>query len=222
MTAPVPSGHSHAPNAVVEALTRKIGPLPAYAYVLIIVGAAFAYRAYKSRTAKPALAIVPALTTDPSSVGNTSSPSIATPVPAPLPVQSDVLPPVNGTPVYKRFVDTASGGANGNHGLVYQILNGIATPLTNSEWVGLGSPKIQNVTTADLDYGLVHNTVSVPAVPYTPTRTAQPQGHPYTVHPTDTHESIAHAVYGSPDAAPKVATASGGTLTAGSRLVLPE
>lgn len=221
MTAPVPEVHAHGSNSVVAALTRKIGPLPAYAYVLIIVGAAFAYRAYKSRTATtPVAAVVPDLTTDPSSVGNASSPSIATPTP--LPVQTDVLPPVNGTPVYKRFVDTATGGANQNHGLVYQILNGIATPLTNSEWVGLGSPKIQNVTTADLDYGLVHNTSPAPAVPYTPTRTAQPQGHPYTVHPTDTHESIAHAVYGSPDAAPKVVAASGGSLTAGTRIVLPE
>lgn len=41
----------HGTHAGLSVLTKKIGPLPAYAYVLIIVAGAYAWRAYRARTA---------------------------------------------------------------------------------------------------------------------------------------------------------------------------
>lgn len=70
------------------------------------------------------------------------------------PVSGTVGNPIHDNfPVYKRFINAPVGG--GIHGTVYSIENGTATPLTNQQWLGLGTPGFSTVTTQDSDYALV-------------------------------------------------------------------
>jgi len=86
-------------------------------------------------------------------------------------VDASSAPAADNVPRYKRFVDAAIGG--GQHGTVYRIENGSAIALTNAEWVALGQPAFDSVTTQDSDWALVHQAPAL--LPgSTPVRTVAP------------------------------------------------
>ena len=221
MTEPVAHAAEHGSKVSLSLLTKKIGPLPAYAYVLIIVGAAYAYRIYKTRSGAVATS-AGALPSDASSViGGTGAGGVSSgSVPADGP---------SGTVVGKTNAEWA---ATVSTGMVATGSNPVTVSSAVTKYLAGGLLTTQEaaiITSAVAKFGwppegvLPIKTVPPPG-PVTPGKppvkvvhqpppllkppAPKPASHTYTVHSGDTLWSIAAHFYGNGERYPKIATAN--------------
>lgn len=241
MTEPIP--HAHGGNP----LTKKIGPLPAFAYVLIIVAGAYLYRAYRNRAGGTVAAL------------NTS----ASAVPDPNASTGTTVTNAGGSPA------TATGETNAQWSL--RVANGLATSAFPPSLVSqaltdylngkspLPATEAAVISAAVLEFGYPPEGVlpitaaptPVPApvpvatpkpapkpVPKPPAKKPAPKpappkappkpvlaSHVYTVQPGDNLTVISDHFYGNPSGVSKIVAANHianpNLIFPGQRLVIP-
>lgn len=205
-----------------NALTKKIGPLPGYMYVLIVILAYLLYRWYNSRQTSPMVAGYglnsnETLATDPVSYGGGAA--VVEQSGGNVSMQTNAqwartaAQTLINLGVDASLATTAiSKYLNGQH-LSYEEKQAVDKALTT-----LGQPP-EGVIPVDAD-----SAPTVPQIPQTPAPAPIANGRWYTLQPGDTFESLATRYFGAADKASVLQQANVDTIgnwTAGQSVWIP-